>query len=315
MDTLRLATRGSDLATTQSGWVADRVQEATGFASQLEIVKTIGDQRTDVRLADVGSIGLFTKEVQDAVLEGRADYAVHSLKDLPASQTPGLVLAAVPVREETRDWLVIRPDAVDADREGPLPLKNGAIVGTSAARRLAFLRHFVPDCEDRLLRGNVPTRLQKLADGEYDAILLAGAGLRRLDLDLTAFHVEKLDPWVWPGAPGQGALALECREDDVRTRDLLAKIHNPAGAESVEVERSLLRALGGGCGLPLGATASREDAELRLVAALGPTDPEGNLPEPTPGVAMSLTCVEMRGPEIDGLVEAAFQALCRPEEV
>ena len=232
MDTLRLATRGSDLATTQSGWVADRVKEATGVGSVLKIVKTIGDQRTDVRLADVGSIGLFTKEVQDAVLEGRADFAVHSLKDLPASQTPGLVCAAIPVREETRDWLVIRPDAVDRDREGPLPLKSGSVVGTSAARRLAFLRHFAPDCEDRLLRGNVPTRLQKLADGAYDAILLAGAGLRRLELDLSAFHVEKLDPWVWPGAPGQGALAIECREDDARTRDLLARIHDPVGADA-----------------------------------------------------------------------------------
>lgn len=315
METLRLATRGSDLATTQSGWVAAQVEKATGVASELVIVKTIGDQRTDVRLADVGSIGLFTKEVQDAVLEGRADFAVHSLKDLPASQTPGLVCAAIPVREETSDWLIIRPDAVDRDRQGPLPLKEGAIVGTSAARRLAFLHHFVPDCEDRLLRGNVPTRLQKLADGEYDAILLAGAGLRRLDLDLSAFHVEKLDPWTWPGAPGQGALAIECRADDVRTREILASIHDPAGAECVEVERSLLRALGGGCGLPLGATASREDAELRLVAALGPTDPSGAMPEHVRGVAMELNRSELRGPEIDGLVEAAFQALCRPEEV
>ena len=272
MKKLRLATRGSDLATTQSGVVAAAVEDATGIPTELVIVKTIGDQRLDVHLAQVGSVGLFTKEVQDAVLDGRADYAVHSLKDLPAEQTAGLCCAAVPQREDTRDWLLIQPE-FHADRgEGLLPLISGARVGTSAARRTAFLEAMAPDCPAVLLRGNVPTRVNKLGNGDYDAILLAGAGLRRLALDLSAFKVVKLDPMMWPGAPGQGALAIECRADDEETRALIGKLHHPATAATVEVERNLLRALGGGCGLPLGASAFATEDGFRLVAALGPTE-------------------------------------------
>ncbi len=271
MKKLRLATRGSDLATTQSGVVAAAVEEATGIPTELVIVKTIGDARLDVHLAQVGSVGLFTKEVQDAVLDGRADYAVHSLKDLPAEQTDGLCCAAVPVREDTRDWLLIRPEFYGDRGEGLLPLVPGARVGTSAARRTAFLEDMAPDCSAELLRGNVPTRVNKLANGNYDAILLAGAGLRRLGLDLSAFEVIKLDSMLWPGAPGQGALAIECRADDQETFDLIGKLHHPETAATVDVERRLLRALGGGCGLPLGASAFEVDGGFRLVAALGPT--------------------------------------------
>jgi hydroxymethylbilane synthase len=278
MKKLRLATRGSDLATTQSGMVAAAVEKATGIATELVIVKTIGDARLDVHLAQVGSVGLFTKEVQDAVLDGRADYAVHSLKDLPAEQTAGLVCAAVPEREDTRDWLLIRPEFYGDRGEGLLPLIPGTRVGTSAARRTAFLESMAPDCPAELLRGNVPTRVNKLASGDYGAILLAGAGLRRLGLDLSAFKVVKLDPMMWPGAPGQGALAIECRADDQETLDLIGKLHHPETAATVEVERNLLRALGGGCGLPLGASAFAVDGGFRLVAALGPTDElPGNL--------------------------------------
>ncbi len=308
MKTLRLATRGSDLATTQSGWVASCVENATGVASELEIVRTIGDQRTDVALAEVGSVGLFTKEVQDAVFEGRADYAVHSLKDLPAEQTPGLVLAAIPQREESRDWLLIRPEAFQ-EGDGFLPLKPGTRVGTSAARRLAFVQHFAPEVESCLLRGNVPTRVAKLAAGEYDAILLAGAGLRRLGLDLSAFVVVPLDPWIWPGAPGQGALALECRQDDKETREILASIHDSASESAVRVERTLLVALGGGCGLPLGATASCEAGELRLFAALGPYEDLLELP------AGTLLRADVRGQELSEVVASALSALLSREEV
>jgi|FLOH01.1.fsa_nt_gi hydroxymethylbilane synthase len=272
MKKLRLATRGSDLATTQSGMVAAAVEAATGAVTELVIVKTIGDARLDVHLAEVGSVGLFTKEVQDAVLDGRADYAVHSLKDLPAEQTAGLCCAAIPVREDTRDWLLIRPGFYGDRGAGLLPLIPGTRVGTSAARRTAFLADMAPDCTAVLLRGNVPTRVNKLIAGDYDAILLAGAGLRRLDLDLANLQVVKLDPMLWPGAPGQGALAIECRADDQETRDLIGQLHHPATAATVEAERSLLRALGGGCGLPLGASALAVDGGFQLVAALGPTE-------------------------------------------
>lgn len=272
MSTLRLATRGSDLATTQSRWAAAAIEAATGRATELVIVKTVGDRRTDTTLADVGSVGLFTKEVQDALLDGRADYAVHSLKDLPAEQTPGLVRAAVPVRVDARDWLLVRPDALlEEGGDALVPLAAGARVGTSAARRAAFLRAMAPQVEPLLLRGNVPTRVQRLRDGDYEAILLAGAGLSRLDFDLEGLEVRRLDPVEWPGAPGQGALALECRADDAATLEAVSTIHDPAAADSVEAERSLLRLLGGGCGLPLGAYAVAEDGGWRLHAALGPT--------------------------------------------
>ncbi|MFK5956156.1 MAG: hydroxymethylbilane synthase [Planctomycetota bacterium] len=309
MDPLRLATRGSDLATTQSGWVANQLEQAHGVQSELHIVRTVGDQRTDVSLADVGSIGLFTKEVQEAVLGGAADFAVHSLKDLPAEQTPGLTLAAIPLREETRDWLVMRPKAFHAAASGFLPLFSNARVGTSAARRRAFLNHFAPESVSCLLRGNVPTRLEKLASGEYDAILLAGAGLKRLDLDLSEFRVVKLDPRIWPGAPGQGALAVECRSDDTATLHLLSALHDEASAKSVELERSILRALGGGCGLPLGATAIAEEGGMRLISALGPSAEEQKLPQfPT------LRCADVRGVQPESMVKASLDALLQREE-
>jgi hydroxymethylbilane synthase len=309
MDLLRLATRGSDLATTQSKWVADQLEQARGIKSELHIVRTIGDQRTDVALSDVGSIGLFTKEVQNAVLNGDADYAVHSLKDLPTEQAPGLCLAAIPVREETRDWLVVRPKAYIPSAPSLIPLPDFARVGTSAARRLAFLNHYAPHVVPTLLRGNVPTRLAKLADGEYDAILLAGAGLRRLDLDLSEFTVVKLDPWKWPGAPGQGALALECRQDDNVTRDLLSVLNHPESVRSVELERAMLRALGGGCGLPLGATSVADGKSMRLVAALGPNEEEQKRPS-----FPSLRSADVHGEHKDALIKACLDSLLSSEE-
>ncbi|NQU48042.1 MAG: hydroxymethylbilane synthase [Planctomycetes bacterium] len=266
---LRLATRGSDLALTQSKAVAATLKQATGAETELVIVKTIGDQVLDVRLDQVGGVGLFTKEVQQALFDGRADYAVHSLKDLPAEQVEGLSRGAVPPRQDARDCLLIREGSVDLQRQ-PIAIQKGAIVGTSAARRSALLADVLPDAEVKLLRGNVPTRVQKLRDGEYDAIILAAAGLKRLQSDLSGIHVVTLDHITWPGAPGQGALAVECRADDVATRKLLAHLHVAEDAELVDIERSLLRALGGGCSLPLGASASRVDAGFELLAALGP---------------------------------------------
>jgi hydroxymethylbilane synthase len=300
MTTLRLATRGSDLARTQSGAFAEALQHATGVRSELVIVKTQGDRVQDVALKDAGSIGLFTAEVQQAVLDGRADYAVHSLKDLPAEQVPGLRCGAIPTRVDSCDWLVVRPEAHEPDR-APLPVRAGARIGTSAARRAAFCRATDPECAVELLRGNVPTRVRKLAEGQYDAILLAAAGLRRLGTDLSGFVVVPLPFESWPGAPGQGALSIECRADDDATFALLQQMHDAAAAREVEAERSLLRALGGGCGLPLGARALADGEGLRLVAALGPT------PE-RPGAPL-LARAEVTGPDHATVAGAARQAL------
>lgn len=268
---LRLATRGSALATTQSSWVARAVEEASGQASTLVVVETTGDRKQVGALADVGNIGLFTKEVQDAVLDGRADYAVHSLKDLPAEQTPGLQCAAIPLREDSRDYLLIRPESYLAEAPGELPVCSGGIVGTASARRAAFLAAIAPELEVKVLRGNVPTRVEKLRAGNYDAILLAGAGLRRLEFALADVEVLPLDPELWPCAPGQGALAIECRAEDDATCETLAKIHDAVTAAAVGAERNLLRRLGGGCGLPLGAFVAPGMAKaFRMTAALGP---------------------------------------------
>jgi hydroxymethylbilane synthase len=270
MRTLRLATRGSDLARTQSLAFAQQLLDATGAPSELVIVETTGDLRLDMPLSESGVVGLFTSEVQQAVLQGAADFAVHSLKDLPASQTPGLRCGSIPMRENSSDWLLIAPGAYDASRK--FPVKRGTVVGTSAARRTAFVRAADPDADIKLLRGNVPTRVNKLLAQEYGAILLAAAGLLRLQTSLNDLVKVELPVDWWPGAPGQGALAVECREDDEALFALLQTTHHQATAEQVHAERGLLKLLGGGCGLPLGAHAQFVDNQWQLTAALGGED-------------------------------------------
>ncbi len=302
MAALRLATRGSDLARTQSLQAARLLEERTGLKSELVIVRTEGDRNQETALGEAGSIGLFTGEVQAALLDGRADWAVHSLKDLPASPAPGLVLAAVPPREDPRDLLLVRPEAFFPDRHPLLPLESRARIGTASARRKALVHGIRPDLETALLRGNVPTRVQRLRDGAYEAILLAAAGLKRLGLKLEDLRVVELDADLWPGAPGQGALALECREEDQELREALAALHDPETARAVEAERELLRLLGGGCALPLGAWAApAENGGLLLEAVLGPTPDRPGAPP--------LVHASVQGPDPMAAAEAALAAL------
>ena len=177
---VRIATRGSALALWQARWVAARL-ESNGVQPELVMIETQGDRETGA-FRNMSGQGFFTKAVQDAVLEGRADIAVHSLKDLPSAVTPGLVIAAIPAREDSREVLLVHPDAVNT--EAPIiPVRAAARIGTSAVRRQAQVEHLRPDLERLELRGNVPTRLEKLRRGEYDAILLAQAGVKRLELD------------------------------------------------------------------------------------------------------------------------------------
>jgi hydroxymethylbilane synthase len=263
MDSVRIATRGSRLALWQANWVRDRLSEA-GARAELVIIETQGD-RENAPFAEMEGQGFFTKAVQDAVLDGRADLAVHSLKDLPSAPFPGLTVAAIPGREDVRDVLVVHPSHFDADARG-LPLPHGTIVGTSAARRQAQLRTLRSDLVVRELRGNVPTRVEKLRSGEYGAVLLASAGLRRLALDLSDLYPVPLDPDLLVPAPGQGALALECRTDDQETRSLLARLDDADTRATVLAERGLMARLEGGCQLALGATASRTGEGWRLLA-------------------------------------------------
>jgi hydroxymethylbilane synthase len=252
---VRIATRGSDLALTQARGVAARLA-ALGASTELVLVETAGDRSTAPFSAMPGT-GFFTKAIQQAVLEGRADLAVHSHKDLPSAPVDGLEVAAVPTRADPRDVLVVRPELHDPSEGTWLPLHRGARVGTSAARRRHQLGIHRPDLELRELRGNVPTRIARLGGQELDAVVLAAAGLERLGLDLGDLVVVPLDPRVFVPAPAQGALALEARRAaaDADLTALLTHLHDVAGYATVAAERGLMGMLQGGCQLALGAHA------------------------------------------------------------
>jgi hydroxymethylbilane synthase len=256
---LVIASRGSQLALWQARWVQQRLA-GSGRESRIEIIKTTGDKITDVPLAKVGAKGLFTKEIEEALLDGRADLAVHSLKDLPTELPAGLVLAAVPEREDPRDAIVGR---LLAD------LQPGAKVGTSSLRRAAQLRRLRPDLAVESIRGNLDTRLRKLDEGQYETIVLAAAGLRRLGWkDRIA---EILEPAAMCPAVGQGALAIETREFGTGRAACLALNHIPT-RQSVAAERGVLAALGGGCQVPIGAHAVVEGIRLRLLGVVASPD-------------------------------------------
>jgi hydroxymethylbilane synthase len=256
---LVIASRGSQLALWQARWVQQQMAQK-GRESRIEIIKTTGDKITDVPLAQVGGKGLFTKEIEEALLDGRADLAVHSLKDLPTELPAGLVLAAVPEREDPRDAIVGRKLA---------DLPQGATVGTSSLRRAAQLRKLRPDLQIESVRGNLDTRLRKLDEGRYAAIVLAAAGLRRLGwADRIA---ELLPPEVMCPAVGQGALAIETREAGAG-HDAAATLDHAETHAAVTAERGVLAALGGGCQVPIGAYASVEGGRLRIEAVVAAPD-------------------------------------------
>jgi hydroxymethylbilane synthase len=260
---LRLGTRASALATTQSGLVADLVRERLGREVELVEVATEGD-RSAAPLASMGGTGVFVSALRDALLEGRVDLAVHSLKDLPTTPAEGIALAAVPPREDPRDVVVAR----DGLTLGELPA--GSRLGTGSPRRVSQLAALGLGLELRGIRGNVDTRIRKVREGEVDAVVLARAGLARLGrLDEVT---EVLDPIQVLPAPGQGALAIECRSDDADLVAALARLDDPATRAAVTAERAVLSTLEAGCSAPLGALAEvveGEDGEelwLRAVA-------------------------------------------------
>ncbi len=252
---VRIGTRGSKLAQWQAHWVAEQLRQQGAVVELVEIV-TSGDAQQSGPIAAVGLQGVFTKEVQAAVLAGDADIAVHSLKDLPTDQVAGLQLAAVPVREEVADALVSNQGESLAD------LPTGARVGTGSTRRHSQLKSLRPDLEVLGIRGNVDTRLRKLDNGEYDAILLAAAGLRRLGW---ADRITQLlaPPQMLP-AVGQGALGLECRVDDAVAHELLRHLNHRPTRQAVAAERAMLALLHGGCSAPVGAWARVEEGQLVL---------------------------------------------------
>jgi hydroxymethylbilane synthase len=264
MARLRIGSRGSQLALWQANHVASLLREQ-GHTVEIEIIKTTGDKITDVALAKVGTKGMFTKEIEEALAEKRVDLAVHSLKDVPTELAPEFELAAIMKREDPRDaFISVKYSALD-------DLPRGARVGTSSLRRQCQLKAIRPDLEIFPLRGNVDTRLRKLESGEYDAIILAAAGVHRLGLDQ---HVRsRISADVICPAVGQGALAIETRHDDRPTRALLVFLNDAATGTAIECERALLGALGGGCQVPIGGYANTDDPrELWLMAMVGRPD-------------------------------------------
>lgn len=254
---MKLGSRGSPLAMTQSRHVAGLLAPLIGETPAIESFVTSGDRIADRRLQDAGGKGLFTKELDEALLDHRIDAAVHSLKDLPTVMPNGIALAAIPSREDPRDAF-ISPKVRDLKS-----LPHGAVVGTASLRRQAQTLHLRPDLQVVTLRGSVQTRLQRIEDGRMDATFLALAGLTRMGLQGHAASL--VDVNDMPPAPGQGALAITCRADDAKTLDVLTRLSDPAVETAIAAERGFLEALDGSCRTPIGALARLTDNHLHFL--------------------------------------------------
>jgi len=263
MAKLRIGSRGSQLALWQANHVAALLREQ-GHAVEIEVIKTTGDKITSVALAKVGTKGMFTKEIEEALHDHRVDLAVHSLKDVPTELEHEFELAAIMKREDPRDaFISVKFSSLDE-------LPHGAKVGTSSLRRQCQLKSVRADLEIFPLRGNVDTRIRKLESGEYDAIILAAAGVRRLGLET---HVRsRISADIMCPAVGQGALAIEIRRGDQQTKTLLAFLNDADTHAAIDCERALLGSLGGGCQVPIGAYAEKRGGRLFLRAMVGRPD-------------------------------------------
>jgi hydroxymethylbilane synthase len=297
-----VGTRGSALARFQTDHVNARVLAAQAVAGapapaiDVRVITTQGDVNLAERLAGKLEKGFFTAELEGELLAARIDWAVHSLKDLPTRLTPGLTLAAVLARHDPHDLLIAAPHAVDLEAQGALPLQEGARVGTSSLRRDAMLRAFAGQVRSLPLRGNVPTRIEKLRAGHYDAIVLAAAGVDRLGLDLGGLQAFALDPRRWQPAPGQGSIAVEARADDVRVAELMRPLDDVGARRACLRERDFLRVLEGGCSTPFGCYVVGDVAHLGV-------EHEGSWH------SMTLALPSSSGPVDEGFIHEALRTL------
>jgi hydroxymethylbilane synthase len=265
---IRIGSRKSQLALVQTYWIQEKLQQAFPDRQfEVQTMSTHGDKILDVALSKIGDKGLFTKELELGMLSNEIDFAVHSLKDLPTNLPDGLVLGVVTERENPADGLVVHQKHRDKQID---TLPAGSVVGTSSLRRLAQLRHHFPHFSFKDVRGNLNTRLKKLDDGEYDALILAVAGLERLEMS-DRIH-QKLPPEISLHAVGQGALGIECRADDAEVLELLKAIEHQPTAQRCYAERSFLRELEGGCQVPIGVNTQLEGTTLTLTGIVASVD-------------------------------------------
>ncbi|MBI4382784.1 MAG: hydroxymethylbilane synthase [Nitrospinae bacterium] len=262
---IRIGTRGSPLALWQSNWIKSRLQSLhAGLKAEIVPIKTSGDKIQDVALAKIGGKGLFVKEIEEALLSGQIDIAVHSMKDVPVKLPAGLNIVAIPSREDPRDALISKNDIKLKD----LPRK--ARIGTGSLRRITQLLNYRPDLEIVPLRGNVETRIKKITSEALDGIVLAVAGLRRMGMEDKIS--EAIDPGILLPAVGQGAIGVEARQFDADTLELVLELDHEETHIALEAERAFLRALGGGCQVPIGAYATLDGDRLTLKAVVGSLD-------------------------------------------
>ena len=261
---LIIGTRGSDLALWQAHYTQQILSEL-GVMSELKIIQTKGDQIQHLSFDKIEGKGFFTKEIEAALMNDEIDVAVHSHKDLETQEHPRLIVAAVSERADPRDVLILKKTPVPSPL--PLQLSHEIKIGTSSVRRKTQLQNIQPHVQLVDIRGNVPTRIEKLRIGQCDGLLLAAAGIGRLNIDLSEFHVQWLDPTSFVPAPAQGVLAWQCRKDDLATQSILQRIHNTETAELLQIERTILQKMNGGCQLPLGVYCVRENEKFKANVA------------------------------------------------
>lgn len=264
---LIIGSRGSDLALYQANFIRDILIREHGCDVEIKIIHTAGDKIDNVAFDKMEGKGFFTKELEEALLNNDIDLAVHSLKDLMTTQPAGLKLGAAGYRADRSEMLLIRKTSRVG--VGVIPVREGGIIGTSSARRKAQLHFHNPSLVINDLRGNVPTRIRKLREGLYDAILIATAGVKRLNLDVSDLDAIELDPEVFLPAPAQGILGIQIRDNDPRVEAVIAKMGSREEMLQAELERGLLKKFGSGCSLPLGVWSEFKDGRYRLRAVLG----------------------------------------------
>jgi len=298
LNEIRIGTRGSQLALWQAEFIKGKLEQLTPLPVRLCIIKTSGDKIDNLSFDKMEGKGFFTKEIEEALLAKEVDLAVHSLKDLMTTMPDGLALTAVGFREDNREAVLIRKEGFDSDQ--PLKVRIGGVIGSSSVRRQCQIADLRPDLSLKDLRGNVPTRINKLRDGQYDAIILAHAGIKRLELDLSDLEVNLQECADFLPAPGQGILGIQTGEDNVEINEIVARLDDPAVRIQAQLERGLLARFEGGCQLPLGVYSEISGDNLILHAVLGYR---------RDGRWMKLARASVTGKKIDTIIESLYKKL------